>query len=105
MGVPSSQAPASRDRAEQLVEHRVDDHANGRLTTDDEAHAGAEMGDAGSVVHGAVERVDDPDPMTGLDRRAGAGPVDGPSPGTRPGVAGFLGQDLVVREGFAGWSR
>ena len=97
-GLAVQRRAVARDRAEQLVAQRVDDDAHGRLAADDEADAGAEVRDAGGVVHGAVEGVDDPDPVSRLDRCAGAGSVDRPSPGRAPGMARFLGQDLVVRE-------
>ena len=49
-------------------------------SADDQPDAGAEVRDAGGVVDGAVERVDDPDPVVVVDGCCGPAPVAGPSP-------------------------
>ena len=55
------------DRGEQLVAERVEHDAEHRPAIDREADADREEGQAVGVVHGAIERVDDPQPSTGLD--------------------------------------
>ena len=79
---------AVRCRGEGLVAGRVVDDADGRDAVDDQADRHAEERDAVGVVHGAVERVDDPDPAAARGRRLAR---------DRPMLAGLLGEDRVAR--------
>ena len=75
-------------RGERLVPGRVEDDPDRRPAVDDQPDRDAEDRDAVGVVHGAVERVDDPDPAT---------PRGGRLARHRLVLAGLLGQDRVVR--------
>ena len=92
---PTAGRPVDR-RRERLVAGRVEDDADGRRAVDDEADRDAEERDAVGVVHGAVERVDDPDPAATGGRRLA---------GDRAVLPGLLGQDRVARVAWPGWRR
>ena len=76
---PSPGAPAEHG-AEQVLAHRIEDHADGRPATDHEGHAGAEVGDARGVVDGAVKRIDDPDAVGDVEGALAPEPSTGPRP-------------------------
>ena len=88
IGRPLSVAGPSAVAANDLVPGRVEDDPDGRRAVDDQPDRDAEDRDAVGVVHGAVERIDDPDPAT---------PRGGRLARDRPVLPGLLGQDRVGR--------
>ena len=90
IGRPSRVAGPPVDGREGLGAGRVVDDADDRPAVDDQADRHAEERDAVRVVHGAVERVDDPDPAAA---RGGRLARDGPM------LPGLLGEDRVARIG------
>ena len=75
-------------RGEHLVPCRVEDDPDGRHAIDDQPDRDAEDRQAVGVVHGPVERIDDPDPAT---------PRGGRLARLRLVLPGLLGKDRVGR--------
>ena len=72
-----------------------------RPATDGQPDADAEHGDAVGVVHGAVERVDDPHPLVHGRWPGPLLPGDGAASPRRRRAARFLGQERVVGKRLA----